>query len=150
MPAAPSEGAAAAALPLLEASPVAAPPSQPTDVRSLSPDGYRFRFTASARTCASFERAKDLLADAVPNGDTDAIIGRALSLLVRDLERRRFAATDHPRASRGQGDDSRDIPAAVQREVWERDGGRCAFVPHPLRNGSPVRPRERAGPGCRV
>ena len=33
-----------------------------------------------------------------------------------------------PRPSRQAPPDSRRIPAAVKREVWKRDGGRCAFV----------------------
>ncbi|PYQ54394.1 MAG: hypothetical protein DMF78_06080 [Acidobacteria bacterium] len=33
-----------------------------------------------------------------------------------------------PRSSRGQAAGSRNIPAAVRRAVWSRDGGRCAFV----------------------
>ena len=37
-----------------------------------------------------------------------------------------------PRHARGEGGagapGSRHIPAAVRREVWRRDGGRCAFV----------------------
>lgn len=126
--ASPPKGEADAVLPL-DTAPMPFPPSRPADnVKPLSPDDYYFRFTASADTHASFERAKELLSDAIPSGDTDAIIGRALALLVRDLEKKKFAATDRPRKSPGQAEGSRNIPAEVQREVWQRDGGRCAFV----------------------
>jgi hypothetical protein len=56
------------------------------------------------------------------------IIDRALTVLLEDLARKKFAATDRPRASRGTAPGSRDLPAKVQRVVSLRDGGRCAFV----------------------
>ena len=44
------------------------------------------------------------------------------------LTKQKLAATDRPRASRPLTPGSRQIPAAVKRAVWARDGGRCAFV----------------------
>src|SRR5262249_32618179 len=41
--------------------------------------------------------------------------------------KRKFAATNRPGPSRGSTD-PRHIPAAVKREVHERDQGRCTFV----------------------
>jgi 5-methylcytosine-specific restriction endonuclease McrA len=70
---------------------------------------------------------------AVPNGDPAVIIDRALTLLVEQLERTKFAkrkatwqrvATRHNRAGKRP---SRHTPAAVKREVWARDAGRCAY-----------------------
>ena len=41
------------------------------------------------------------------------------------------AATATPLRRRSHGDSGRAIPAAVKREVWQRDGGRCRYVdPH--------------------
>jgi hypothetical protein len=60
--------------------------------------------------------------------DLDEVFRRALKLLVEDLARRKFAATESPRVSRGQADGSRHIPAEAKRIVWIRDGGRCAFI----------------------
>jgi len=56
------------------------------------------------------------------------VFDRALSALIEDLTRKKFAATARPRPSRGQKEGSRNIPAAVRRAVVARDGGRCAFV----------------------
>ena len=57
------------------------------------------------------------------------MIALALKSLVRDLERRKFAATSRPHQAPGRAsDDPRHIPAAVKRAVWERDLGRCTFV----------------------
>src|SRR5262249_18235753 len=44
------------------------------------------------------------------------------------LEKKKFAATHKPRATRAGGARSRWIPAPVRRAVWERDGGQCTFV----------------------
>jgi hypothetical protein len=57
-----------------------------------------------------------------------AIIDRALAALLENLARRKFAATQRPRASHGTARGSRDIAAKVRRAVWLRDRGVCAFV----------------------
>jgi hypothetical protein len=56
------------------------------------------------------------------------VLDRALTLLVADLERRRYAATPAPRSSGQAEGHRRHVPAAVKRAVWTRDEGRCAFV----------------------
>jgi 5-methylcytosine-specific restriction endonuclease McrA len=94
----------------------------------LAPERYKLQLTLSAETHEKLRRAQDLLRHAVPNGDLGAVVDRALTLLVRDLERTKFGETTRPhRAEIAQGR-SRHIPAAVRRRVWHRDGGRCAFV----------------------
>ena len=50
------------------------------------------------------------------------------SPLVADLLKKKAAVGAKPRTSAGVAEGSRDIPAAVMREVWERDRGRCAHV----------------------
>lgn len=64
----------------------------------------------------------------IPNGDPAAIIDRAVTLLVADLEKSRRAATTRPRPPRPATPGSRHVPAAVKREIWARDQGQCAFV----------------------
>jgi len=97
-------------------------------VRPLAPDRYEIRLTASAGMCEKLRLAQDLLRHTVPNGDVAEIFDRALTALLEDLARKKFAATDRPRASRARSGDSHYVPAAVKRPVWLRDGGRCAFV----------------------
>jgi hypothetical protein len=94
----------------------------------LSSDRYQIRFTASASTCEKLRRAQDLLRHAVPDGDPAEVFDRALTALLEELARRKFAATERPRASREPSAGSRAIPAAVKRSVAARDQGRCAFV----------------------
>jgi len=103
------------------------PPSRPV-VSPLAPDRFQIRFTASASTCEKLRLAQDLLRHAISTGDTAEVIDRALTLLLQDLARKKFAATDHPRQSRGTAPGSRGLPAALRRLVWRRDDGRCAYV----------------------
>jgi hypothetical protein len=97
-------------------------------VTPLSPGRYEIRFTASEATREKLRQAQDLLRHAVPNGDLAEVFDRALSVLLEDLARKKFASTPRPGKAREQADDSRAIPAAVKRAVWLRDGGRCAFT----------------------
>ena len=94
----------------------------------LAPERYRIQLTVSRETHDKFRRAQALLRHAVPSGDAAEIFNRAVTLLVESLERKRFAETSRPHASRAPAGRSRHIPAGVRRAVWRRDGGRCAFV----------------------
>jgi hypothetical protein len=108
--------------------PAAVPsPPRPPLVSPLAPDRYQIRFTASAATCEKLRLAQDMLRHAVPTGDPAEIIDRALTLLLEDLARKKFAATKQPRPGRGTAPRSRDLPAKLRRAVWLRDGGRCAI-----------------------
>jgi hypothetical protein len=94
----------------------------------LAPERYRIQLTVPRETHDKFRRAQALLRHAVPSGDAAEIFDRALTLLLENLERRRFAETSRPRTPMAPAACSRHIPAAVRRAVWRRDGGRCAFV----------------------
>jgi hypothetical protein len=126
--AAPSEPLAGPSL--LDTATPGAPPSapRPAVVRPLAPDRYAIRFTASAQTCEKLRLAQDMLRHAVPTGDPAEIIDRALTVLLKELAKRKFAKTDRPRASRGTAPGSRDIAAKVRRAVAVRDDSRCAYV----------------------
>jgi hypothetical protein len=122
-----------AAAPIESHAQPAAPPaaSAPAAAHVESPatgDRYLLRVTIGGDTHAKLQRARDLLRHAIPNGDPAAVIDRALTVLLQQLERKKIAATPRPRPSwtiRGTG---RHIPAAVRRTVWTRDGARCTFV----------------------
>ena len=107
--------------------PAATRPS-PAVIAPLAPERYRIQFTMSGEMHDRLQRAQDLLRHVVPNGDPAAIFDRALTMLVRELERTKVVATDRPKAARSDAPLSRRVPANVRREVWKRDGGRCAFV----------------------
>jgi len=127
------EAAAANAMahhsPLAGAPPLVQPvPARRAVLRPLTPDRYEIRFTASAQTREKLRMAQDLLRHAIPSGDLAEVIDRALTVLLKDLARKKFAATERPQASRGTAPGSRDIAANVRRVVWPRDHGTCAFV----------------------
>ena len=94
----------------------------------LSVDRYKLQVTISGETLEKLKLAQDMLSHAIPSGDAAAVLDRALSLLVAELARNKFAATERPRPGRPTAEGSRHIPADVKRAVWVRDLGRCAFV----------------------
>jgi 5-methylcytosine-specific restriction endonuclease McrA len=97
-------------------------------VTPLAPDRYQFTFTGNRETRELLDLAKDMLSHAVPDRDTGAVMNRALEALVRDLARKKFAATSRPRKQAAGTKDPQDVSAAVKREVWIRDRGRCAYI----------------------
>jgi hypothetical protein len=105
----------------------AAPPCRPV-MAPLAPDRYKIQFTASQNTYDKLQRARALLRHVIPNGDPAAVFDRALDVLLAQLERQKMAATQRSRSLPTRTSHSRHIPAAVRREVWQRDGARCAFV----------------------
>jgi hypothetical protein len=101
-------------------------------IAPLSPRRYLIRMTVDDDMQQKFVRARDLLRHVIPDGDPAAIFGRALTLLLAQLERTKTGAATrsrkmahNPQASRRR---SRHVPADIRRAVWTRDQGRCAFV----------------------
>ena len=106
-----------------------APQFRAAVVTPLAPDRYKLQVTLARETYEKLRRAQALARHTLPGGDVGSILDRALTLLIDDLERRRFARVASPRPSPGESTASgRHIPAAVRRAVWQRDEGRCAFV----------------------
>jgi 5-methylcytosine-specific restriction endonuclease McrA len=99
-------------------------------VAPIAPTRYLLKVTIGDDTHDKLQRARALLRHSIPDGDIDQILNRALSLLIDDVVRTKCASTSKPRRTgsaigRSRG---RHIPAAVKREVWRRDGGRCVFA----------------------
>ena len=124
---------------LAEGAPPAAPaastaltdrPRFPAMVAPTAAARYKVQFSAGQELHDQIRRAQALLRHQVPDGDLTAIFERAMTLLLRDLERTRFAATTAPRPKAAPADPtptSRHIPAAIKRAVWKRDGEQCTF-----------------------
>ena len=121
-------------------------PAKPTEIKPLAPERFKVQFTVSRDTYDKLRQAQDLLRHSIPNGDPAAIFDRALTLLLSDLSKTKFANADRPQAGRESKPGSRHVPAAVKREVWHRDGGQCAF------HSSGPLPRNRISriPSCRA
>ena len=108
-------------------------PAAPARRHAAAPLGvnrYLLRVTIDEATHAKLARARDLLRHTIPNGDLAAIVDRALTSLVNQLERRRIGRAARPSTARAAATRShgRHIPAGVRRVVWARDQGRCAFI----------------------
>jgi hypothetical protein len=99
-----------------------------TVITPVSGDEFRIQVTVSRETHDKFRRAQDLLRHAARDGDAAAVLDRALSLLIKELEKTKAGITPRPGKSRPRMPGSRTVPAAVRRAVWARDEGRCAFV----------------------
>ena len=108
------------------ASTVPAPPPRAVST-PLSAVRYKIQFTASREFHDKLRRLQALLRHAVPSGDLAEILERALDLLLNTVEKKKAGFTGRPAPARPSDARSRHIPAAVKREVWKRDGGRCAF-----------------------
>jgi hypothetical protein len=100
----------------------------PAVATPLTPERFKIQFTASREFHDKLRRAQALMRHAIPDGDPAAILERGLDLLLTTVQKRRTGLTERPRAARTSKARSRHIPAAVKREVWRRDNGRCAFV----------------------
>jgi hypothetical protein len=97
-------------------------------IEPLSPERYKLQLTIAGQTLEKLRLAKDMLGHAIPSGDDAAVLDRALTALLVDLARKKFADTPSPRPSAGTKPGARYPSAAVRRAVWVRDLGRCAFV----------------------
>jgi hypothetical protein len=106
----------------------AAPPPRPT-VAPLSAEQFAVRFTADRALRDKLREAQDLLRHQIPDGNLAAILDRAVTLLLREVRKERFAVGGRPRLGAEPGPaGSRHVPAAIRRAVYARDGGQCAFV----------------------
>ena len=110
---------------------MAPPPSVPTAHRPvvalLAPRRYKLEITMDEETHADLRCVQDLLRREIPDGDAARIVKRALKLLRQDAQKDAFAARSRPKPAGATAPASRHIPAHVERAVWQRDQGQCAF-----------------------
>lgn len=69
------------------------PTVQPAIVRPVAAQRYKLQVTINEETRAKLRRAQDLLRHTNRNGDEAAVIGRALTLLIEQLEKAKFGST---------------------------------------------------------
>jgi hypothetical protein len=122
--------------------PPAAPPPR-TVAEPLTADLRRLHVTVSKRFMEKLEAARDALSHSHPGADVEAILEAGLDRLIERAAERKgctrpkaekpSTAVTFAKGARGVGrkpvaaPNPRFIPAAVRREVWLRDGGRCQF-----------------------
>jgi hypothetical protein len=103
-------------------------PARRSEVKPLAPEQFKVQFTIPRETYDKLRQAQDLLRHRVPNGDVAVIVDRALTLLLAELHKTKHAAVNRARSGPSCAAHGRHVPASVKRAVWDRDGGRCAFV----------------------
>ncbi len=104
------------------------PPTPRPQLVPLSPQRFALQLSIGQSTHDKLRYAQSLLGHQIPSGDVAQVLDRALEALIRQLERRKFAATKRPRPQPRRWPASpRYIAADVKRTVWERDGGQCTF-----------------------
>jgi hypothetical protein len=72
----------------------------PAEVTPLSPDRYRYQLTIGRPTLEKLRLAKDLIRHALPSGDDETILDRALGLLLDDLAKRKLGSEESTRPPR--------------------------------------------------
>ncbi|HSM93992.1 MAG TPA: HNH endonuclease signature motif containing protein [Anaeromyxobacteraceae bacterium] len=114
--------------------PLALRPSPPTSVQPLTSEARRLHVTVSKRFLEKLEVAREALSHSHPGGDAEAILEAGLDLLIERAAKRK-GLVKRPRpapAPAVEGANPRHVPAAVRREVFLRDEGKCQW---PLAGG---------------
>jgi hypothetical protein len=142
-PASPSVPTTASAgpepIPAIAPSVIAVPPTLRPVVQATAPARYRVQFTVGQATHDKLRRLQALLCREIPDGDAGAIVDRALTVLLEQVERAKLGRgakrRREPRIRPGTDDGirtpppaSRHVSRAVRRAVSGRDDGQCAFV----------------------
>jgi len=111
------------------------PPGVPNSrgrVEPLSADRFAIRFTADTQFLQLLEQVRDLASHRDASGELLSTMKAGLTAYRRELLKRRFAVGTKPRATKTAAQRTtgsrQAAPAAVAREVYERDGGQCTYV----------------------
>lgn len=93
-----------------------------------APEYFRLQLSVSRQAWERLQRVQHLLSYSIPDGDPSRIFEKALALLLIKVERQKFGRSSRPGKSKPPTPFNRSIPAAVRREVSDRDECKCAFV----------------------
>jgi hypothetical protein len=103
----------------------------------LTADAHRLHVTVSKRFLAKLEAARDALSHSHPGAPAEEILEAGLDLLLERAAKRkglvkRPRPATVPAAAAAESANPRHVPAAVRREVFLRDEGKCQW---PLADG---------------
>lgn len=98
-----------------------------TVVAPIAPRRYLLKLTLDQDTHDKLQHARASLRHTIPDGDPGKVLGRALDALLGQVERTKGARSSRSRRVASAIGKGRNVPAAVRREVCQRDGGRCVF-----------------------
>jgi hypothetical protein len=115
----------------LEAPSPAPAKRQRAEVRPVAADTFSLRVTLDAETKAELDQLVELLSHKT-GGDLAAVLGEAIRCALAKHGRRKGAVAPERRqtaaAPKPGPVDPRAVPMELKREVWRRDGGRCAWT----------------------
>jgi hypothetical protein len=100
--------------------------AKPARVEPLRPEQYGIHFTANKALKEKLDRARDLLRFQGEN-DLASVVDRAVTMLLADLEKKRFGKTDKPREAKAANTNFRRVPNSIKRAVCERDQSQCTY-----------------------
>ena len=120
---------------------VPAPRPRKSRISPLGPGSHDVHFTADDELMYALRELQELLSHQVPSSDPAIIIKHSLLRTLKDVKKERFGTGKRRKKAEAtgkrpkdvaveatkDGTQSRYIPKEIQKEVWERDGGRCAF-----------------------
>lgn len=118
--------------------PPAAQPPRPT-VQPVAADTWSLRVTVDAEFKQQLDQLIGLLSHKIPRGDLTAVLREAVHCAIEKHGRRKGAVepsrrrskrpTESKPAATSKSQPRREpVTAEVRREVWRRDGGRCAWT----------------------
>jgi 5-methylcytosine-specific restriction endonuclease McrA len=102
------------------------PAGPPEYVELLTRQLRRLNVTVSADFMMELEQARAALSHQIPDGDFERVVREGFKLIL-ERQRKRKALTERGHAQSAHQPKGRHIPAAVRRQVWKRDGGRCTW-----------------------
>ena len=100
------------------------------ELQAVAQDRWSLRATVDRAFKDDLETLRCLLAHKVPDGDLAEVLHEAIRCAVERHGKRRGAVAPERQANRPaqSAKTTRAPSAAVRREVWARDAGRCTFV----------------------
>jgi 5-methylcytosine-specific restriction endonuclease McrA len=132
-----SQGASVSAAPPPEtAPPPSIPPAPPllaprprAETRAVSEGQWSLRVTVDRALKEDLETLSMLLSHTFPRGDLAAVLHEAIRCGIEKHGKRKGAVRPSRKvAPKAPPKDPAAIPAEVRRQVWERDGGCCAWT----------------------
>lgn len=106
-----------------------APRSRTAEMRAVSEGQWSLRATIDRACKEDLETLSMLLSHKVPNGDLVAVLHEAIRCGIEKHGKRKGAVEPARKvAQKAAPMAPAAIPAQLRRQVWERDGGRCAWT----------------------
>ena len=109
--------------------PVSAGPAPALQVEPLTASERRVHLTVSPAFLEKLEEARLALSHSLPGATVEDVLSAGLDLILdRDRKRKGLVANPRPGPAEAAAEPGAGyIPAAVRREVWRRDQGRCQW-----------------------